>query len=100
MAATPITQPTRKGSAARPRFGDSKIKIVTVKGTELSATAKAIGSSAPSPSHIPPDHPLWPEASTLPDWLAPVRFIEEGAWTSSARLHSKAEQTIRSKIDS
>jgi hypothetical protein len=32
-AATPITQPTRKGSAARPRFGDSKIKIVTVKGT-------------------------------------------------------------------
>ena len=57
-AATPITHPTRKGSAARFRLGESKIKMVTVMGTELSATATAIGSSPPSACHIAPDRPL------------------------------------------
>ena len=46
-AATPITHPMRKGSAALFRLGDSKIKMVTVMGTVLSATATAIGSSPP-----------------------------------------------------
>jgi hypothetical protein len=58
-AATPITVPIRKGSAARLRLGESKIKIVTVRGTELNARATAIGSSAPSACHIAPDRPLW-----------------------------------------
>ena len=47
-----MIQPTRNGSAARFLFGDSKIKIITVIGTELRATATAIGSSAPSACHI------------------------------------------------
>jgi hypothetical protein len=57
-AITPVTQPRRKGSAARLRLGDSKIKMVTVIGTELNATATAIGSSPPSACHIALDRPL------------------------------------------
>ena len=37
--ATPMTDPMRNGSAATFRLGESKIKIVTVMGTELIATA-------------------------------------------------------------
>jgi hypothetical protein len=36
-------------------LGESKIKIVTVIGTELTATATAIGISPPSACHIVPD---------------------------------------------
>jgi hypothetical protein len=57
-ATTPVTQPTRKGTAARVRLGESKIKIVTVIGTELIATATAIGSNPPSACHIVLDRPL------------------------------------------
>ena len=65
----PDHPPVRKGSAARFRFGDNKIKIVTVMGTVLSATATAIGSSPPSACHIAPDRPLLGgcESTTLSD---------------------------------
>ena len=40
----PSTQPNRNGTADELRFGDSKMKIVAVIGTVLSAAATAIGS--------------------------------------------------------
>jgi hypothetical protein len=42
------------------RFGDSKSKIVTVIGTELTATATAIGSSPPNACHMVSDRLLPP----------------------------------------
>ena len=44
----PATQPIRKAAPEMFRFGDSRIKIVAVIGTELKATATAIGNTCPS----------------------------------------------------
>ena len=44
---SPMTQPIRNGSAERDRFGDSRMKIVAMIGTELSATATANGRMWP-----------------------------------------------------
>src|SRR6478752_1606687 len=45
---SPATQPIRNAAPEMFRFGESRIKIVAVIGTELNATATAIGSSCPS----------------------------------------------------
>lgn len=44
----PNTQPMRKGIAVVFRFGDSRIRIVAVIGTELIAIARASGSRYPN----------------------------------------------------
>jgi hypothetical protein len=39
----PTAQPTRNGSAARERLGESRMKMLAMTGTELRAAASAIG---------------------------------------------------------
>ena len=75
-------------------FGDSKIKIVTVKGTELNATATAIGSSAPSACHIAPPLPY----TTRPSY---GRFTASRYPTRTVAIgNSQGQPAIGSKIDS
>jgi DNA-binding IclR family transcriptional regulator len=50
VTTSPSTQPTRNISDERLLFGDKRIRIVAMMGTELRATATATGRVWPSPA--------------------------------------------------